>query len=359
MSKQLADLEEKRSNLIRQIMIWRPVQLAYTPHVAMLLPLVNENDEPGPLYTKPESTPLFFPSSLPPHIRDRPELEEMCEIERRLREPQAHDALADIRRLRRIIQGLWLFKKYNVSGTGNNPNTRMLDMYHCIEYKLRRAANRYRVAYAALLALDPSGSWRECLQELKPVDIRGPGRDEENLEDSRTSKGRFIPSWIWLVPRLPREHGDDQTEEEFNDSMRAEWAQTRARKCRWSKELLIIQEEMRRVLAFFEWKSGWWLSQVNRRGGLQPSIQSGVAAYAQKQANICLQMADRCATYWLPILKKEGKVPVWGEKYKVESTATLEGDGTSDSEDDDDEIVEQDDKSDAGDIEVDDIFDYD
>ena len=70
-------------------------------------------------------------------------------------------------------------------------------------------------------------------------------------------------------------------------------------------------------------------------------------------------MADRCATYWLPILKKEGKVPVWGEKYKVESTATLEGDGTSDSEDDDNEIVEQDDKSDAGDIEVDDIFDYD
>ena len=122
---------------------------------------------------------------------------------------------------------------------------------------------------------------------------------------------------------------------------------------------MIIQEEMCCVLAFFEWKSGWWLSQANRRGGLQPSIQSGVAAYAQKQANICLQMADRCATYWLPILKKEGKVPVWGEKYKVESTATLEGDGTSDSEDDDDEIVEQDDKSDAGDIEVDDIFDYD
>ena len=73
-SKQLADLEEKRSNLIRQIMIWRPVQLAYTPHVATLLPLVNESDEPGALYTKPEATPLFFPSSLPRDIRDCPEL---------------------------------------------------------------------------------------------------------------------------------------------------------------------------------------------------------------------------------------------------------------------------------------------
>jgi len=52
-------------------------------------------------------------------------------------------------------------------------------------------------------------------------------------------------------------------------------------------------------------------------------------------------------------------VPIWGEKYKVESTAALTGDNTSDSEDEDDEIVERDDKSDAGDIEVDDRFDYD
>ena len=177
----------------------------------MLLPLVNESDDSGALYTKPESTPLFFPSSLPPDIHDCPELREICEIERRLREPQAYDALADVRHFHRIIQGLWTFKKYNVSGTGNNPNTWMLDMYHCIEYKLQRATNHYRIAYTALLALDPNGSWKECLQELKPVDIRGPGRDDENSEDSKTSKGRFIPSWIWLLPHLPREHGDDQT----------------------------------------------------------------------------------------------------------------------------------------------------
>jgi len=113
-SKQLADLKEKRSNLILQIIIWRPVQLAYTPHIATLLPLVNESDDSGALYMKPESTPLFFPSSLPPDIRDHPELKEICEIECRLCEPQAYDALADVGRFCRIIQGLWTFKKYNV-----------------------------------------------------------------------------------------------------------------------------------------------------------------------------------------------------------------------------------------------------
>jgi len=39
-------------------------------------------------------------------------------------------------------------------------------------------------------------------------------------------------------------------------------------------------------------------------------------------------------------MKKEGMVPIWGEKYKVESTAALTGDNTSNSEDEDDEIVE-------------------
>ena len=281
-SKQLADLEEKRSSLIRQIQIWRPIQVAYTPHVATLLPLADSVDEPGSQYTHPESTPLFFPSSLPSEIRHRAEMKEMCDAECRLREPQADDALADIRWFRRTIQGLWQFKKLNVSGTGNKPNTRMLDLYNRIDYKLQRAANRYRIAYAALRALDPNGLWQERLKELRVVNLRGPGRDPDHPEDAKTSNGRFIPSWIWLVPRSPQERGDDQTEAEFNDTMRAEWAQTRARMCRWEEEVLIIQEEMRRVLAFFEWKSTWWLEQANQRQGLESSIESGVIAYAHK-----------------------------------------------------------------------------
>jgi len=38
-------------------------------------------------------------------------MKELCDAERRLREPQANDALADIRQFRRTIQGLWQFKK--------------------------------------------------------------------------------------------------------------------------------------------------------------------------------------------------------------------------------------------------------
>ena len=67
-SKQLADLEDKWSLLIRQIPIWRPIQLAYTPYIATLLPLVHSVNEPGAQYTHPELASLFFPSSLLPEI---------------------------------------------------------------------------------------------------------------------------------------------------------------------------------------------------------------------------------------------------------------------------------------------------
>src|SRR5882762_5885290 len=85
-SKQLADLEEKRSSLIRQIRIWRPVQLAYMPHVASLLPLVlgDTGDGDGQYYSNPESMPLYLPSSLPPDISQRPELTDIREAERHL-----------------------------------------------------------------------------------------------------------------------------------------------------------------------------------------------------------------------------------------------------------------------------------
>ena len=250
--------------------------------------------------------PLYFPSSLPLDIRQRPELKDVCEAEQHLHEAQANDALTDVKCLCCVIQGLWQFKKLNVSGTGNQPNTQMLGLYSKFESKLQRAANCYCVAYTAIAALDPNGSWKESLKELKPTDIQGPGRDPDHPEDAKTSKGRFEPSWIWLVPRSPREKGDNQTEDEFNHSM-----------CWWKEELSIIQVEMRQVLAFFEWISGWWLEQANQRAVFDHSVQSGLVAYAHKQSSLCLQMAAHCPTYWLPVMATHGITPPWASKYAV------------------------------------------
>ena len=103
-SKQLADLQDKRNTLSRLLQNWHEVQLVYIPHVAILL---SQTQPPTEATTTTPSTslspetlaknvPLFLPSSLPPHIHALPELKEICDLEHRLREPQADDALSEV-----------------------------------------------------------------------------------------------------------------------------------------------------------------------------------------------------------------------------------------------------------------------
>jgi len=84
---------------------------------------------------------------------------------------------------------------------------------------------------------------------------------------------------------------------------------------RWQEEYQIVQEEMRRVLASFEWKASWWESQAGLRDNGDVQTLSGVSAYAYKQAHITRQMAVRCATSWLPTLDKHGIKPEWAKTY--------------------------------------------
>ena len=356
-SKQLAELQEKHTALLRLIQNWCEVQLVYMPHVASLIqgaPVADANGDATsvPSDTFAENIPLFLPSSLPPHIRALPELQDICKLERRLREPQADDALAEVRRQRRIIQGLWQFKRLNVSGTGNRPNTRMLTLYTRFNNKTLRAAEAYRSAWRALCILDPNGSWAQRLKELKPSDISGPGRDPNDV----STKSRYEPSWIWLVPHVAElQHNTEpaMNEQEFNNSMHVEWAKARARMNRWKEEVLLIQEEMRRVLAYHEWKNMWWQEQSSLRKVGDATIQSGLAGYAKKQAAISQRMAEQCAVYWLPRLKDKGIVPPWALRY-VSAIATSPVDSVEKGEDD-----EEGDTDTECDAEIDVCFDLD
>ena len=163
----------------------------------------------------PKDIPLFLPSSLPPHVCSLPELKEICQLERRLREPQADDALAEIRCQRRVIQGLWLFKRMNMSGTGNKPNTHMTTLYKRFDDKTNHAAEKYRSAWRALSILDPDGSWSTRLKDLKKEDISGPGKEPN---DTSTTNSHYQLSWIWLVPRVDGPSNVETTigEKEFN-----------------------------------------------------------------------------------------------------------------------------------------------
>ena len=43
--------------------------------------------------------------------------------------------------------------------------------------------------------------------------------------------------------------------------MQVEWSKSKARAERWREEVILLSEEMRRVLVYFEWKARWWMIQ--------------------------------------------------------------------------------------------------
>ncbi|KAF8221054.1 hypothetical protein L208DRAFT_1330325 [Tricholoma matsutake] len=251
-SKQLADLEEKRCTLMMHINLWREVQLAYLPSTGSLVMVVYTNLLSEVQSSKEsltaEAIPLFLPSSLLPNQQPSLAFAKCLLCEVCLRIAQAEDALADIRHYLHLISGFWQFKKVNISGTGNRPNTRMCTLFNRFNHCIKLSMLRYSAAHTCLLAADPMGEWNSRLKELKKSDVRGPGRMDFSMEMSDaldTSKGHFEISWIWLVPRPATETEVDASEEILDEGMRVEWSKSQARKMWWEEEVELLQEEMR------------------------------------------------------------------------------------------------------------------
>ena len=81
-----------------------------------------------------------------------------------------------------------------------------------------------------------------------------------------------------------------------------------------------MEEEMRRVLHFLEWKANWWMSQGTLRQGVSLELHEGCAAYAAKQADILLSLAMSFAQDWTPLLEGHGmKTVLWPEKLRVDA----------------------------------------
>lgn len=317
-------LQETRNALGRRIKAWRGVQDVYMPYVATLLDDLDDDENPPDEDVIPaveskeplalaESLPLYLPSGLPSHLRNESCSVKLLRNEVLLRIAQCDDSLVDLRRLRRVLTGIGQFKWMHVSGTGQKANTRMRSLYDKFQQKISLTAARYRAAYNALLVIDPAGTWKHRLRELHDRDIRGPGKDED---DDALGEGRREPSWIWLVSGVPMGVLDKElaTSPEFINSMRVEWAKTRARALRWDEETQLLQEEMRRVLAFFEWKAGWWRAQAHRREGPDDFL-SGLEAYAERQAAMYDKLASRFALKWLKVLRVHGISPSWEAQY--------------------------------------------
>ena len=130
-------------------------------------------------------------------------------------------------------------------------------------------------------------------------------------------------------PRVPDgvdgEAGEEgASEEDINEVLRIEWTTSFARLERWVEEVELLQEEMRRVVVFLEWKSVDWSGKVGARNGSSAlDIQSGLNTYAKKQAAIYHSLAMSFAKFWRPTLVSYGLEHSWAMKYLMSHGVSL------------------------------------
>lgn len=81
-------------------------------------------------------------------------------------------------------------------------------------------------------------------------------------------------------------------------ALRIEWCKTRARAKRWAEEVELLQEEMRRVLAYFDWHARVWIERGNGWAEIDDEQREGLVAYAHRQAAIQQSLHDHAKHLW-------------------------------------------------------------
>ncbi|KAI0748683.1 hypothetical protein C8Q80DRAFT_1219730 [Daedaleopsis nitida] len=272
-----AKLIEKSNTLQRKIDTWRGIQHLFMPNVVSLQDHVGN--------TTSYNTDLLLPSTACIHTAV-PQV--LLEHEWQLRYAQAHDALASLRGRLEVRAHMYHYKDRFVRG--QREGTRSNSLLQSVEAKKDSDIARYRAAFSALQVLSAAlgkTNWCGTLSELRDDDVR-----HVSSGDGSGSEGRREMSWIWLAG------GERSATLQTEAALRMEWCRARARAQRWSEECDLLQEEMRRVLAYHEWHSSWWRCQVGQNFVNRPEHQEGADAYAFRQASIRLGIRSRCQKAW-------------------------------------------------------------
>ncbi|KAJ7854749.1 hypothetical protein B0H14DRAFT_3085502 [Mycena olivaceomarginata] len=305
--RQKTTLLERSNKLGRKITEWLKIRESFTPMVARLR---MEDAQARAVAARLQPTPALPVHAvklwLPSRLAGTPTTDvkmSHARYEFALRVGQAHAALAELRRLLLVRTAKYKYKDEFQHGVA--AITRGKTSIAQVDERIRRIAAQYRAARAALVSLGPvlnETDWKLQLHVLAPDDVRQRPRatfsDPKHKSRLKRKRGETLAhaaaerrkkkdeerqaSWIWRSA-LTAEEG---SEPGMAEALRIEWAKTRARAWRWTEEVDLVEEEMRRVLAFLNWKANHWTSLMDERDEPDEILREGLTAYAKRQARV-------------------------------------------------------------------------
>ena len=284
-----------RQKLQQELIIWRQSQFYFCPLLKLSIDAVDP--------TSPEQEKLLLPSSFNRVQCGHFGLSSLAVIERQLREGQAYDALDDLCEKIKIFNANLDFKKKNVFGQG--PNTRAQNFLKQLAADKVNAADKYRIAYRALISLGLSAS-DLSLQELRDDQLFG--KDASRLAKLGDSK-REDP-WFWTAVRPTNLSAKEQAEWSLECKAclyfyihliflssavdRVKYFRDRSARNRAREEKEILESEMARTTRSFVFMQKAWNEIGTRDHESRAFAHSG---YAYKQAELYARLASNSKAF--------------------------------------------------------------
>ena len=166
---QATEIQKRRTALLRRITKFFEDQDVFMPGLRAYLK--SQNHATPADTTKPESIPIYLPSSIPTNLRSSVCISGLQDFEGRLRFAQGVEALSALRQhLRTRVMARKLSGK---NAATQQAYVRSRALQDQVESRIRATVTRYNMARAAMLALQGPGDWEKVLAVLKPDDVRG------------------------------------------------------------------------------------------------------------------------------------------------------------------------------------------
>jgi hypothetical protein len=67
---------------------------------------------------------------------------------------------------------------------------------------------------------------------------------------------------------------------------------------------MLLEEEMRRVIAFGYWKADWWRKQADRRSNAEEALFEGLQAYAAEHVHLELAFVEKVQEQWRDVRER-------------------------------------------------------
>ncbi|KAJ6503118.1 hypothetical protein DFH09DRAFT_1252002 [Mycena vulgaris] len=290
-------IAEWRHTLLVKIGTFRNLQKVYMPGAAATIAVAEAARDTEAAPPKPEKIKLWMPSEMECEGEDdtlRGCVRGLAGMEAKMRVAQCENSLASLRSRLHGKRFLIGFRNENITGQVGSSRARTL--IGEVGERVDAYAERYRKGRTALVGLGRAEEFQH-LRQLDAADVTLDGDWGESDAAARkklgmlgAGRGARVPrnapgtskrvmSWIWTAPGALEDE-----DARLHDSIRVEWARARARKVRWTEEVLLLREEMRRVLRYLVWQSGWWLERRASRTDVSEAVAAGMHAYACKQA---------------------------------------------------------------------------